>query len=164
MTTANQLHEVTVDGQRYIIKRSGCIEGYRDYYSGYMKKMCGRCTRWRPGKNQGYHQGTTSHIIMMCFCRECGHEEFVLDEWLKSKSFIETHNDYLQRQSETKARNYERSFQQNWSQPLQETVKMAVEDLDSGDIEEAKIKLTTIITKIADHKRGYLAVEGYDPP
>ncbi len=164
MTTANQLHEVTVDGQTYIIKRSGCVEGYRDYYSGHMKKMCERCNRWRAGYNQGYHQGTKRHIIMMCFCRECGHDEFVLDDWLKSESFIETHRDYLERQSNTKARNYDRSFQQNWAEPLHETVKLVIEDLDAGDLEEAKIKLTAIIGKIEGHKRDYLTVEGYDPP
>ena len=154
---------MSVDGQQYIIKRSGCVEGYRDYYSGSMKKQCGKCTRWRPGYNQGYHQGRKSHIIMMCFCRECGHEEFVLEDWLKSDKFIETHNDYLSRQSETKARNYERAFQHNWADPLYETVEQAAADLRSGGIEEALIKLNIILDKIAIHKREYLAVEGWNP-
>ncbi len=163
MTTTNQLHDVSVDGQTYIIKRSACITGGRNYYTGFMEKKCARCTRWRPARNQGYHQGTTSHIIMMCFCRDCGHEEFVLEDWLKSESFIEEHNEYLFRQSESKARNYARSFQQNWSEPLHETVKLAIDDLDAGDMEEAKIKLSTILVKIEDHKRDYLAVEGWNP-
>ncbi len=163
LTTANQLHDVTVDGQRYIIKRSPCTAGQRNYYSGRMVKQCNRCTRWRPAWNQGYNAGHQSHIIMMCFCRDCGHDEFILDEWLKSESFIKEHTRYLRVQSDTKARNYERSFQHNWAEPLHETVKMVIDDLDAGDLEEAKIKLSTVLAKIEDHKRDYLAVEGYDP-
>lgn len=164
MTTANQLHDVTVDGQTYTIRRSPCLGGYYDIYAGRRIKNCSRCTRWRPAYNQGYHQGSKHHTFMMCVCRDCGHGKFVPEEWLKSETFIETHNDYLSRQSETKARNYERSFQHSWAEPLHETVKMVIEDLDSGDIEEAKIKLTTIVAKVEGHKREYLAVEGYDPP
>ncbi len=163
MTTANQLHDIEVDGQRYIIKRSACTAGYRNYYSNRMVKQCERCTRWRPAWNQGYHQGHNTHIIMMCFCRECGHGEFVLEEWLRSESFMVKHKGYLQSQSDDKARTYDRSFQFNWAEPLHETVKMVIEDLDNGDIEEAKIKLTAVIAKVETHKRDYLAVEGLNP-
>ncbi len=163
MTTANQLHEVTVDGQTYIIKRSPCLGGHYSIFSGRREKQCGQCPRWRPAWNQGYQQGSKSHTFMMCVCRDCGHGKFVPEEWLKGDAFLTTHRDYLRLQSENKARSYGRSFQHYWAEPLHETVKLVIDDLDAGDLEEAKIKLTAITEKIEGHKRDHLAVEGYDP-
>ncbi len=154
---------MTIEGQRYYINRSPCLGGYYNIYSGRRVKQCDRCPRWRPAHNQGYQQGSKSHTFMMCVCRDCGHKQFVAEDWLNSDAFLDTHRDYLRIQADTKARNYERSFQQSWSEPLHETVKLVVDDLDAGDLEEAKIKLSTILVKIEDHKRDYLAVEGWNP-
>lgn len=163
MTTANELHNVEVDGQTYIIRRSGCITGRRNFYTGRNDYEHEKCTRWRWAENQGYHAWSMTHIALICRCRKCGHEEFILADWLQSESFTSEHTKHKQRQAERKSGSYPSIFERVWSWLLLETVRQVSDDLSNGGIEEAMIKLSTILEKIEAHKVNHLAVEGWEP-